>query len=41
MAKRAAVILAAGLFAIRAPFIVAVIAAGIVAAALRYFGWAA
>jgi len=35
------VILAAGLFAIRAPFIVAVIAAGIVAAALRYFGWAA
>jgi hypothetical protein len=40
-ARIPAVVIAAGLFAIRAPFIVAVVAAGVVAAVLRFFGWAA
>ena len=39
-ARIPAVIVAAGLFALRAPFIVAVIAAGLVAALLRWFGLA-
>ncbi len=39
-ARIPAVIVAAGLFALRAPFIVAVIAAGVVAALLRWFGLA-
>ncbi len=40
-ARIPAVLVAAGLFALRAPFIVAVAAAGVVAALLRLFGWAA
>lgn len=40
-ARIPAVLVAAGLFALRAPFIVAVIAAGVVAAVLRLLGWAA
>lgn len=39
-ARIPAVLVAAVLFAIRAPFIVAVIAAGAVAALLRLLGWA-
>jgi hypothetical protein len=39
-ARIPAVIVAAGLFALRAPFIVAVISAGAVAALLRFLGWA-
>jgi hypothetical protein len=39
-ARIPAVMVAAVLFAIRAPFIVAVIAAGAVAALLRLLGWA-
>lgn len=39
-ARIPAVLVAAGLFALRAPFIVAVVVAGIVAAVLRLLGWA-
>lgn len=40
-ARVPAVVVAAGLFAVRAPFIVAVAAAAAVAAGLRALGWAA
>ncbi|WAC66180.1 AzlD domain-containing protein [Agrococcus sp. SL85] len=40
-ARVPAVVVAAGLFAVRAPFIVAVAAAAVVAAGLRALGWAA
>ncbi|WP_169078056.1 AzlD domain-containing protein [Microcella alkalica] len=40
-ARLPAVVVAAGLFAIRTPFIVVIIAAAGVAAALRALGWAA
>ena len=40
-ARLPAVVVAAGLFAIRTPFIVVIIAAAAVAAALRALGWAA
>jgi hypothetical protein len=39
-ARIPAVLIAAGLFALRAPFIVAVVAAGVVAALMRLGGWA-
>ena len=39
-ARIPSVLVAAGLFALRAPFIVAVVAAGAVAALLRLLGWA-
>ncbi len=40
-ARLPAVVVAAGLFAIRTPFIVIIIAAALVAAGLRALGWAA
>jgi Branched-chain amino acid transport protein (AzlD) len=40
-ARLPAVLVAAGLLALRAPFLVVVVAAAVVAAALRALGWAA
>ena len=40
-ARLPAVVVAAGLLAIRAPFILVIVAAALVAAALRALGWAA
>ena len=40
-ARLPAVVVAAGLLAVRAPFILVIIAAALVAAALRALGWAA
>lgn len=40
-ARLPAIVVAAGLFAVRTPFIVVIIAAAVVAAVLRALGWAA